>query len=145
MPHLTLPVGVGGPVIDLLIGVSEPRALALRAAGKTVPANVNARLLVDTGASCTCIDPSVLAPLQLTPTGTTTIHTPSTQGTGHSVNQFDVSIIMVQSLVWRSWKAWPVIESNLSGQGIHGLLGRDILAHCLMTYDGAAKTFCLGF
>jgi hypothetical protein len=145
MPHLTLPIGVGGPIIDLLIGVSAPRADALKAAGQPIPVNVNARLLVDTGASCTCIDPGILSSLGLTPTGTTTIHTPSTQGTGATVNQFDVSIVLVHTLVRRTWRAWPVIESQLIGQGIQGLLGRDILASCLLTYDGTGQTFCLGF
>lgn len=36
-------------------------------------------------------------------------------------------------------------ESHLLAQGIHGLLGRDVLAECHFTYDGDAGLYTIGF
>lgn len=146
MPHLSLPFSGGAPIIDVLIGVSAPRADALKKANLAVPAPIPIRVLIDTGASCTNIDPGVLSKLGVVSTGTVQCHTPSTKsGQPHVANQFDVGLALIHPLITRSWGAVPVIESELAHQGIHGLLGRDILMHCLLTYDGQGGNFCLGF
>jgi predicted aspartyl protease len=146
MPHLTQQIGPGGPILDLFVGVSFPRSEALRKAGRSVPNSVRIKGLIDTGASCTCIDPTILSGLGLVPTGTTQVHTPSTSGAvPHIAKQFDVSLVLPHSVANRTFIAVPVIESQLLHQGIHALIGRDILSFCLMTYDGQAQTFCLGF
>lgn len=36
-----------------------------------------------------------------------------------------------------------VMESNLLSQGILGLLGRDILSKCVLTYNGENQTYIL--
>jgi hypothetical protein len=146
MPHLTLPIGAGGPILELFIGVSSPRADALKAAGQRVPPQVKVRALLDTGASCTGIDSAVLAALGVVSTGTTPLHTPSTtSGTPHVANQYDVSITLVHPLITRTFRAMPVIESHLAHQGIQALIGRDVLSLCLLTYDGVGQTFSLCF
>ena len=66
MAHFTLTVDpIHGPVISAFIGVSEQRATALNAAKVPVPSAIPIRALVDTGASNTCVDPSVLKALGL--------------------------------------------------------------------------------
>jgi|SRR5882724_3465802 len=144
MPHLTLQISAGGPVLELYVGVSNPRSDALKAAGQPVPPPVMVRGLLDTGASCTGVDPAVLTGLGIASTGTTPLHTPSTTlSTPHIARQFDVSIILVHPLINRTFMAIPVIESQLAHQGIQMLIGRDILNQCLFTYDGTAQSFCL--
>ena len=146
MPHLSLPIGPGGPLFDCRVGVSVPRAEALKKVGQLVPAPVNARALIDTGASCTSIDPTVLKKLGVVSTGTTPVHTPSTKsGQPHVANQFDISIIVLHPKLSWTLTAVPIIEAELLHQGLHALIGRDILSNCLFTYDGQAKTFCLAF
>jgi hypothetical protein len=83
-----------GPVLTVVIGVSVARGDALMTAGQPVPAGISARALIDTGASCTCVDPSILAKLALTPTGTVSVHTPSTGPAAHLAEQYDVSLII---------------------------------------------------
>jgi hypothetical protein len=39
----------------------------------------------------------------------------------------------------------PVIESDFSTQGIRGLIGRDVLSHGTLWYDGRQKTLSLAF
>jgi hypothetical protein len=62
MPVLNSQLGPEGPVVNLLVGVSEPAVAALQAANQPVPPPVSVRALIDTGASCTCIVAGVLQP-----------------------------------------------------------------------------------
>lgn len=145
MPHFTLQIGSAGPTVKALVGVSEARASALTEHDKAVPDLAPFVALVDTGASCTCLDPSILAPLRLMPTGTASISTPSTGATPHETYQYDVSIYIPSVGGHLSFKTIPVIESDLKSQGIDGLLGRDILDRCLFSYNGSMKLFTLAF
>lgn len=117
---------------------------------KKVASPVPVRLLLDTGASCSCICSSKLQPfkdLGLRPKETISIHTPST-GTnsvqkdsyemGLSVNghiniepHIEVSVLLV--------------ETGFARQNIDGLLGMDILEHCHMTFSGLDEACFLSF
>ena len=146
MPFVTLPLTAAGPVVDILVGVSDPRQAALTKGGQRLPKPGAVRALIDTGASCTVVDTSIIRALSLPRRGTMQIHTPSTDGTAHTTNQYDVSLIfeLPNRLVWKL-AALPVIEANFSAQGIHALIGRDVLQHALFTYNGPAEIFLLGF
>ncbi len=145
MPHLTLQIAPGGPIVDILVGVSQARQQALQRASQAIPPPVQIRALVDTGASCTCIDPSVLGRLGLAPTGTAPIHTPFTGVQPHQANQYDVSLVLMHPLLTYTIGAIPVVESQLLIQGIQGLIGRDALGNCLFIYDGRAGIFTWAF
>ncbi len=103
--------------------------------------------MVDTGASGTCVDPSVLSQLNLSPTGQTQINTPSTGAQATAAYQYDVSLLIMttqdQAPFFRP--AMPVIGSELVVQGFHVPIGRDILRHCLLTYDGQSGLFSLAY
>jgi hypothetical protein len=148
VPHFSLQIESGGPILQALVSVSQPRAAALVAAGQSVPLAVPIRALVDTGASCTCVDPSVLAGLSLTPTGKVSLTTPSTGATPHDADQYDVGLILPAAvgappLILRTV---PVVSSSLLvAQGFHALIGRDILDRCLFVYNGDARLFTLAF
>ena len=145
MPQLTLNISAQGPVLGILVGVSGPRADALKASGQTVPSPVVVQGLIDTGASCTCIDPSVLQSLNLSPTGTVSVHTPSTGAAPHSTNQYDVSILLVHPNNVFPFHNLPIIESQLAVQGIQALIGRDILKECVLVYNGAMNWYTFSF
>ena len=147
MPILTLPIEPGGPIIGVGFAVSAPRQAALMKAGLSVPLPLIARGLIDTGASCTCVDSSVIKRLQLTPSGTTVIHTPSTGVCPHTCNQFDIGIgiVMDNNQIHLSGMVIPVIESDLNSQGIQALLGRDLLDQGILVYDGHRRHLTLAF
>ena len=145
VPHLTLSLSAGGPILDLAIGVSRPRSQALQKANQPVPNPVRIRGLIDTGASGTCVDPVCLASLGLGPTGQVQIHTPSTGSTPQLRNQYDVSIILIHPNLVLQIHEQPAIASTLQTQGIQALIGRDVLARCLFVYDGAMNLFMLAF
>jgi predicted aspartyl protease len=147
MPHFTLNIGPLGPVLTAVIGVSAARAAALAAASQPLPNPVVIKALVDTGASCTCVDPGKVAPLGLTATGSTPMHTPSTGTVPHLAANYDVSfyVITAANLPVFRLDTVSVVESSLSHMGIDALLGRDILEHCTLHYNGATGLFTLAY
>jgi hypothetical protein len=146
LPHFTLQILPEGPILAAFVGVSQPRGMALKAAGQTVPTPVQIRGLVDTGASCTCVDPSVLTQLNLTPTGKTQMITPSTGPTPHEADQYDIALIIPCTTGPLIVPTVAVVESDLAAQqGFHALIGRDILRRCMLTYNGDTGLFTLAY
>ena len=92
MPHFTLPIDARGPLLNVNLSVSYARQKALAKSGVAIPNAVPARGLVDTGASCTAIDPTVIQALQISPTGKATLVTPSTGKEEAIVDQYDVGL-----------------------------------------------------
>lgn len=147
MPHFTLShTAQAGPILDMIVGSSAPRILELQAAGQVVPVPQNIRALLDTGASCTCIDPTVLNALGLQPTGNTSISTPSTGATPVDAYTYDVSIVIPAGNQQPLIRAvMSVCASELIPLGYKALLGRDILSVCHVTYNGSDGFFTLAY
>lgn len=149
MPFFTLQIVPQGPLVLAFIGVSFARRDALVAGNQPVPPAVRINGLIDTGASGTCVDPSVLQQLSVPPTGQVMVDTASTGSQPHLTDQYDVSILIPGDIP----TAPPFIEQNvpviaselLQRQGIHALIGRDILSKCLFAYNGKSRTFSLAY
>jgi hypothetical protein len=130
-----------GPIITLLIGISSPRRDALVDAGEIPPAHRSARFLVDTGASGTCVDPWVLAALEIPPLGKTWMLSASTGARPELRNTYDVSLWLpldgaeLHSLA----NTMNIVECSLREYGFDGLLGRDVLSKCTLEYHGREK------
>ena len=132
----------------MLVGVSAPRAEAMNASGIPVPQFVTGTFLVDTGASCTCVDPAFVASLGLIATGNVPMQTPSTAGVPVHCNQFDVTVYIPDSGQGGGGfyvGALPVVEASFAGQGIEGLIGRDLIDRCTLIYNGSAGMFTLAY
>jgi hypothetical protein len=148
MPHFTLTLDASGPVVNAGIGVSEGRRQALTAANEPIPTVQSVRALIDTGASFTSIDPAVMIALGLTPTGSVDMVTPSTGQGVHTADTYDVDF-----QIFAAATEPPLLISNLRvascdlflRQGIHMLIGRDILTRCIFMYNGTINFFSLSF
>lgn len=137
MPSLNFAIqNPHGPLVQVVIGVSDPRQQAMTAAGLPVPNPVTGTFLIDTGASTTCVDPSLIKALGIQPTGSVPIQTPSTQGAAHYCNTYDVLLYIPGGASGLYRAAMPIFETHLKSQGIDGLIGRDILDSCAMFYNG---------
>jgi len=150
VPYFTRQVdpATGNLILVAFVGVSQARRTALVANNQAVPNPIQIMGLVDTGASCTCIDPTVLNQLNLSPTGSTSVNSPTTGATPAIADQYDVSFVIPSTLNHPPLvhQTIPVVKADLlAAQGFHALIGRDILRGCLLTYDGQNGLFSLAF
>lgn len=149
MPHFTLNIEPNGPIVNANVSVSEGRRTALLAQGQPVPPIRTIRALVDTGASFTSIEPSVLQALNLTPTGTIEIVTPSTGNQTHTTETYDVDLLIGGANPTDTPLHMPNLRISASElflhQGIHALIGRDVLKRCILVYNGAVNVFSVCF
>ncbi len=76
------------------------------------------------------------------------MHTPSTGGTPMSADTYDVGLFIPSTPT-----SAPYARANmqvsaaglLAGQGFHALIGRDILADCVMTYNGVMQMITVAY
>ena len=88
---------------------------------------------------------TAIEPLGLTPSGFILCHTPSTAGTPVQLPQYDMGLFLYHEDHTKFFQNLAITASDFSQQNIHGLLGRDVLEHCLLVYDGRIKNFALAF
>lgn len=147
-----------GPIIKGVIGVPVSIAEALRKAGKPVPPAVSGYMLIDTGATTTCIATDVCQELELP-----VIDKAHTYGAGglHVSEVYPVRVeIHIQEGAAVSsvnmelpTRAVPDLSKhfgNLVKNGdkparLVGLVGRDLLRHATLTYNGDTGEFGLEF
>ncbi|MGH6677385.1 MAG: aspartyl protease family protein [Bradyrhizobium sp.] len=147
MAAVTLPITAAGALVDALVDISPPRQRALAVAGKPIPAPVAVRALVDIGASCTFIDLWVVQALSLTPTGTSSILTAASGTTAHPCHRYDISlgVVMANQQTHSLPSVISAIDAGLAAHGFQLILGRDVLAHGRLFYDGKGQIFTLSF
>jgi predicted aspartyl protease len=149
MPHFTIAIDVTGPVVNAGVSVSEGRRAALLAQNLAVPPMRVIRALIDTGASFTSIEPEVLKILNLTPTGTIDIVTPSTGKDVHTTDTYDVDFTIGGASAAEIPLQIPNLRVAASElflkQGIHALIGRDVLRRCILIYNGTVNSVSMCF
>lgn len=128
--------------------VGAARQKALEDAGIAVPAPQMIRALIDTGASISAVDPTVLKALDLQQTGEADIHTPSTAGNAVRTPTYDVMIAILagrQGDLHFISDTVQVTGSDLTQFGFAALIGTDILKSCILHYNGAASLFTIAY
>lgn len=124
---------------------SPQRVAILKATGRAFPSPVDARALIDTGASCTAVDDSVIRMLELKPTGQVTVHTPTSPPSGEARYLYDVSIMIGNNQASAQSHTISVIATSLESQGFLILIGWDILSRCVLKCDGPNNMFELNW
>jgi len=111
-----------------------PQALEdlLSQQGKPVPKPIAGKALMDTGASITAVDDSIITSLGVQPVGVTTVHTPS--GSAQQ-NQYPARFNFPGSGL-PQLNVHQTIGSILRPQGIIALIGRDALSNVVLVYNG---------
>lgn len=130
-----------GPTISAIVRPSTAFLSAQKEQGREVEEvpSVRSLMLVDTGASGSAVDHEVIAQLGLQPTGSIAIATPSHDH--HDVLTYDIDLIIEQNLFHLA--DVPVFATGFKNQGIAGLIGRDVLRHMLLVYNGYSGDFTL--
>ncbi len=146
MPTLILPLTNDGAIVEVLVGVSHQRAMALHAGQLPIPEPVRVRLLVDTGATCPNISLGLLTSLNLVSTGSVQLHTASSGTTPVNCEQYDVSLVFpdAQPGSW-GFPTAPVVECLPLDGPIDGLLGRDLLDRSILTYNPYGNIVTISF
>jgi predicted aspartyl protease len=142
MPSFTtqLPnLQAAGPLVEVRVWVGSPVEAALRKAGTKIPGPVQAKGLIDTGATGSVIQPGIVRQLGLEPIGVVNISTPSSESV--PCYQYSVRLIFPNNVLVEA----IAIEAPLKGQQIGCLVGRDVLAHGVFVYTGYINQFTLSF
>jgi hypothetical protein len=138
-----------GPLVYPMVTASHYQVSTLRAQGLTAPPPQQIAALIDTGASATVLDASIIASLGLTLVGQTQIHTPTTGSAYEIRSQYAASVtLMDQSLPpSQGLRTFTIgaVESQLATEGFLALIGWDILSHCILRCDGPRKRYRLKF
>jgi hypothetical protein len=120
-----------GPILEIQVTVSRDLANVLKAGNIPVPDPIKVMAMIDTGASSSVVNPEVIRNLGISPTGRVKINTPSDCGV--DCNQYKLAFAFPNGVVMESS---DVIEAPLVGQPVQCLLGRDILRHGVLIYNG---------
>jgi predicted aspartyl protease len=147
LPFFTLQLKPSGPIAEILVNVSDGLRDALMADGKPVPFPVKIDGLIDTGADCTCADPQVFRDLNLTRKGTCALWTPSTGEAAKEADEFDVDIKILGSGADQVFPMGTiaVAAADVAPFGFQIIIGRDVLAKCLFSYNGQSRFFTLAY
>ena len=131
----------GSPNIPVKVGVSDAYHRKHGFGGRKSTRRAKVMGLIDTGANCTCIDPSVLDFLHLIPTNITPISTPSTDGTPLDCYGYEVSLTL--NGLGRNYtiKHIEVIGAPVKqhGENFAVLIGRDVLKKGVLVYNGVLE------
>lgn len=135
LPHLRR----SGPILDITVEpVLEVQEL-LRQRNQPVP-TVRLTALVDTGASGTTIQSSVMEPLGLISIGTAFASTPSTTEPV-PCPEYRVRLVLAEGIAFET----DVAGVPLGGLNVRCLIGRDILERIILSYNGPGNRFTLKF
>ena len=148
MPLVSGQIGMTGPTIDLMVGVSSHRAKLLRSRSIQVPKPYGLRVLIDTGATVSGFSSDVFAELGLQPVSRQGVYTSATtRNELHQANFFDVAIYLVAegSPVHFGDLRAMAADCWMPGEGIQGLIGWDILNRCHFECHGPSRAFTLAF
>ena len=120
-----------GPVIQVSIGLEQNAAQALLQQGKQVPTLKTGWALIDTGASSTCIDEAAAKEL-----GLPVIDTAKMSSASHAETTCNVYPVQINVPPALSFSSPRTIGAALAAQGLIALIGRDVLQHSTLFYNG---------
>ncbi len=128
-----------GPWLDVEVRVPKAFEDLLVKQRKPIPKPVSGRALIDTGASISAVDNSIITSLEVQPVGLIEVHTPS----GSALqNQYPVRFGFPGSSL-PELTVQQAIGSVLQAQGIIALIGRDALSSVILVYNGPSGIITL--
>ena len=132
---------IQGPLIHVAISVPPSLEKYLAENNQPIPNPITGIGLIDTGASITCVDQEVITKLDVPAVGYTDVFTPSG---GERQNTHPAKIAFPgTNLPEINFNA--VLASKLKAQKIIALLGRDVLRHFMLVYNGTLGIFTVAF
>jgi hypothetical protein len=125
-----------GPLLQVAIHPTQAIRDIFAKEGKTYqPATVAA--LIDTGASNSMIDRAIPKDLGINTVGQTTLDSATHKDVPSEL--FDLTFVIIAGFV----KDVRCLEADFDGRPFRAIIGRDILASCLLVYTGWTNTYTL--
>ena len=122
-----------GARLNVEINPTKETTAALLKEGKALPQPIIGMALIDTGASVTAIDKDTLEKsFNIQPVGISEVATPAGK---ISQNIYPISLSFPGTEL-PNFAPVFVVACELNTQGIVALIGRDILSHCLLVFNG---------
>jgi predicted aspartyl protease len=138
IPHLVALLQ-RGPVVQVTVSVEQNIAQQLLAQGLSLPTPERGLALIDTGATSTCIDDAAAGRLNLPVVDVVTVASASHASTQQNVHPIQIEVVGLPITIG----APRAIAAPLAAQGLLVLIGRDVLQHCTLFYNGPAGSFSL--
>ena len=130
-----------GPVLECLVGPTRSRVAAAMANGSVIPSPVAIRAVVDTGASDSVLNSSLIHRLALEPRGRTWMRIPMGEQPIET-RQYAVDLLLPSGEVLSEV---AVLAADLEGHPVQALLGRDVLSRAVLVYVGELNAYSLSF
>lgn len=136
-----------GPIIPVEISIPTALAESFTKSNTPIPQPKSGWVLIDTGATTSCVDDDVITQLGVNPIGRSKIQN---SGGEQEVNIFPAHMrfpnIQNFELEFASAIGVNIQAQKVNDQPIIALLGRDILSKCVLVYNGTLGMFtlCLG-
>lgn len=121
-----------GPCVQVSIGLAQSIASQLLQQGKSLPKPISGIALIDSGASSTCIDDTAAQQLSLPVVNVVNVASASHASTPQNVYPIQIELIGLPISI----EAPNAIGAALTPQGLLALIGRDVLQHCTLFYNG---------
>ena len=141
MPSVTITstdLQAEGPVMEVHFLIPLQLEKVYLASGSPIPPPVMCKALIDTGASSSVVQDTIPKKLGLSPIGTTSINTASSQN--HPCAQYFIRMVIpAYNLTYEG----VFTSMPLQGQNIDSLIGRDLLGRAILIYIGYAHQFTL--
>lgn len=128
-----------GPVVQVTISVGQQIASQVLQTGGTLPSPVSGLALIDTGANMTCVDEAAAQKLQLPAIDVVKVASASHASIEQNVYPIQIEVVGLPITV----NAPRAVGAALEPQGILVLIGRDVLQHMVLVYNGPAGSISL--
>ncbi len=157
MPLISLPSDVpNGVRVRLRASLDRTTVAEYRLANRPIPQPIDVDAILDTGAECSCLDRALVARLGLpfyafdftAAPGAATA--PALTIGGASVNAYHtagLTVLHPSGVPGRNLVVPELVIAALSLRtfGVDAILGRDVLALCVLVYDGPAGAVTLAY
>jgi len=128
-----------GPVVQVTVSVEQHIAQQLLQQGQALPTPESGLALIDTGATGTCIDEEAAQRLRLPVVDVATIASASHSAAQQNVYPIQIEVTGLPITI----NAPRAVGAPLAVQGLLVLIGRDVLQHCTLFYNGITGSFTL--
>jgi len=132
-----------GAIVTLRMMVSLPREIVSRSRHRDLPKPINVPAMIDSGADYTIVDCSVVVALRLQITGQYLLRSLDSADKEEMLNAYDMDVQFVSDGAASTRFTIRTAAKTLGDLPYKALIGRDLLQHCRLDYNGPENEIVL--